>query len=583
MAAPPPIADDGAGDPSPLREILLLQGALARLSFPLSVPGSEAARTAREEVLAQLRDYVIPRYREIGAPLLAVVGGSTGAGKSSLVNALVGEVVSRSGAIRPTTRDPVLVHHPTDAAWFAGTRILPGLARVHGTPGAATDAVGGLALVASPAIGPGLALLDAPDVDSVVDANRRLAGQLLAAADLWVFVTSAHRYADAVPWALLRDAAARDAHVAVVLDRVGADVLDEIRPDLRAMLDREGLGGAPLLTVLETEHTAGDVLPAAAVADVKAWLDDLAGDATARAAVVRRTLSGAVGALTHRVTGLATAADAQVAGHARLREHVDIPYAGAVEAVVSATADGSMLRGEVLARWQEFVGTGELLRGLQGRVGALRDRVSAFVTGRPQPATGVQVAIEQGVAALVISEAERAAEAAQEALLTDPAGRALVAGRDLARLPAEVETEAAAQIRAWQDALLELVRTEGQAKRTTARLLAFGVNGVGVALMIVAFASTGGLVGAEIGIAGGTAVVGQKLLEAVFGDQAVRRLAQAARDDLRARCERLLAAERERFARALGEPPVDAQAGARLRALARAAQAAADAAGRREG
>jgi hypothetical protein len=46
----------------------------------------------------------------------------------------------------------------------------------------------------------GLALLDAPDIDSVVVENRQLAAQLLAAADLWLFVTSAARYADAVPW-----------------------------------------------------------------------------------------------------------------------------------------------------------------------------------------------------------------------------------------------------------------------------------------------------------------------------------------------------------------------------------------------
>ena len=47
--------------------------------------------------------------------------------------------------------------------------------------------------------------------------------------------------------------------------------------------------------------------------------------------------------------------------------------------------DGSLLRGEVLARWQEFVGTGELLRTLQDRVGRLRDRLTAAITGRPQP------------------------------------------------------------------------------------------------------------------------------------------------------------------------------------------------------
>ncbi len=59
--------------------------------------------------------------------------------------------------------------------------------------------------------------------------------------------------------------------------------------------------------------------------------------------------------------------------------------------------------------------------------------------------------------------------------------------------------------------------------------------------MVVVFAHTAGaLVGAEAGIAGGSAVLGQKLLEAVFGDQAVRRLADQAREDLNARVHELL-------------------------------------------
>ena len=87
-------------------------------------------------------------------------------------------------------------------------------------------------------------------------------------------------------------------------------------------------------------------------------------------------------------------------------------------------------------------------------------------------------------------------------------------------------------VRDWQQGVLDMVRTEGADKRTTARFLAFGVNGLSVALMVVVFASTGGFTGAEVGIAGGSAVVGQKVLEAVFGDQAVRRLAMNARTDL---------------------------------------------------
>jgi hypothetical protein len=105
----------------------------------------------------------------------------------------------------------------------------------------------------------------------------------------------------------------------------------------------------------------------------------------------------------------------------------------------------------------------------------------------------------------------------------------------------------AAEIRAWQGSLMELIRTEGQGRRTQARWLSFGVNGLGAALMIVVFSMTAGLTGLEIGVAGGTAVVGQKLLEAVFGEDAVRRLARTAREDLHTRCQALLQAEQRRF------------------------------------
>ena len=89
-------------------------------------------------------------------------------------------------------------------------------------PTRATADPDALQLVASPTMPHGLALLDAPDIDSVVERNRSLAAQLLAAADLWLFVTSAARYADQVPWGFLKQAAERSAAVAIVLDRTRA-------------------------------------------------------------------------------------------------------------------------------------------------------------------------------------------------------------------------------------------------------------------------------------------------------------------------------------------------------------------------
>ena len=101
--------------------------------------------------------------------------------------------------------------------------------------------------------------------------------------------------------------------------------------------------------------------------------------------------------------------------------------------------------------------------------------------------------------------------------------------------------------------MLDLVADTGMAKRSRARFMALGVNGVGVALMIVVFAQTGGITGAEVGIAGGTTVIAQRVLEAVFGDQAVRRFATIAKEELDTRVAALMSDELLRYHRLLDE------------------------------
>ena len=133
----------------------------------------------------------------------------------------------------------MLVHHPDAGRWFEDDRILPGLARVRGGSSEASDHI---ELVARDTVPETVALLDAPDIDSVVDANRALAAQLLDAADLWLFVTTAARYADAVPWEFLRRAVARGVGIGLVLNRVPPGAIAEIGPHLAEMLRAEGLG-----------------------------------------------------------------------------------------------------------------------------------------------------------------------------------------------------------------------------------------------------------------------------------------------------------------------------------------------------
>ncbi len=519
--------------------------ALEELRLPLALPGVEGQRVLRRELVEQVDDYVLPRFRQIDAPLLAVVGGSTGAGKSTLVNSLVRRNVTPAGVLRPTTRSPVLVHHPDDAAWFGPGRVLPDLAR---TTGDSADP-GSLRLVPADTVPQGLAILDAPDIDSVERANRVLATQLLASADLWLFVTSAARYADQVPWQFLAQAAERSAALAVVLDRTPPAATAEVAAHLARMLTEQGLQDSPLFVVAECVPDAEGLVDDPGVEEVRAWLAELAADASARAAVVRQTLDGAVRSLSRRAYELAEAQQGQLATAQRLRRDVDRAYEKAVAEVATASADGSLLRGEVLARWQEFVGTGDLLRSLEAKVGWLRDRVTGWFRGKPQQAERVTVAVESGLETLILEHAETAAEEVAASWGSVQAGAQLLdsADRPLGRASRELRPATQRAVRDWQAGVLQMVREEGAERRATARFLAFGVNGLAVALMVVVFASTTGLTGAEVGIAGGSAVLGQKLLEAVFGDEAVRRLAEHARADLAARVTTLVADERARY------------------------------------
>lgn len=551
----------------------LREGADA-VRLPIGLDGAEEARATRRELVQQLDDYILPRLRSLDAPLLAVVGGSTGAGKSTLVNSVVGEHVTRTGIIRPTTRASVLVHHEEDTRWFTGKRVLPELSRIDGEGDAGADDPGSVRLVTSDALPAGLALLDAPDIDSVVRANRSLSKQLLAAADLWLFVTTAARYADAVPWDLLREAADRGTSVAIVLNRVPPEALEQVRFHLASMLREQGLDKSPIFTVLEVE-LAGGMIPARNVERLNGWLHSLAGDARARSVVIRRTLAGTLGSLAGRADLVADAAEAQAEAFAELSEVPHTAYTDALAGVAEGVTNGSLLRGEVLARWQELVGTGEFLRSVEAGIGKLRDRVGAFFTGKHVTSEPLGDALQTGAAALITSHGQVAASTATRAWKGLPGGAELVREHpDLVKASPDLGERVERLMRDWQGQVLEMVRDEAGTRRTTARYLAFGVNGFAVLLMIVAFSMTGGLLGSEIAIAGGSAVLAQRLLEAVFGDQAVRSMATKARAALLEQVEALYDDERARFERVLEEVSVQQETVSEVRSAAAAVEAA---------
>ncbi|GCE00917.1 GTPase domain-containing protein [Embleya hyalina] len=324
--------------------------------FPLDLPGAVHARLARRELIEQLDDYVLPRLAVPRAPLLAVVGGSTGAGRSTLVNALVGRALSAVGSVRPTTRVPVLVCRSGDRHWFAADTAIE--------------------LRLDERVPPGLALLDVPDIDSVSADNRRVAVRLLGAADLWVFVTSAARYADAAPWHLLRLARDRNTRLAIVLNRVPAEPADLVRADFVRLLRQAGLGDVPLYPIVEVEPGAG--LPERNVVPIRTWLAERGADPDARAAVVRRTLGGLLHSLDRRVPPLAQAVERQYEAAGRTRDCVDRAYAATARWALRALDDGSLLRGAAGGRWHEGDADGAA-RGVREGLDALL--ADAFARG----------------------------------------------------------------------------------------------------------------------------------------------------------------------------------------------------------
>ncbi|MDL5201648.1 dynamin family protein [Streptomyces sp. ALI-76-A] len=370
--------------PQLLDALSALRDRVAAARFPLPLAGAPRARANRDELLAQLDDYLVPRLRQPEAPLLAVIGGSTGAGKSTLVNSLVGRRVSEAGVLRPTTRTPVLVCHPEDHHWFSGMRVLPDLTRVwvpHQEPGDELLLPGEnparvLRIETADTLPPGLALLDAPDVDSLVADNRFLAAELICAADIWVMVTTAARYADAVPWHLLRTAKEYKATLVTVLDRVPHQVVSEVSRQYGALLTKAGLGDVPRFTVPELPESAwgGGLLPATAVAPLRTWLLHQAQDPAARQHSLARTAYGVLDSLKSRMPELAGAAAAQYAAALRLTAAVDGAYDSEYARVRGRLQSGAVLAGDALKRWRAFpldCTAAELLDALVESLGAL--------------------------------------------------------------------------------------------------------------------------------------------------------------------------------------------------------------------
>jgi energy-coupling factor transporter ATP-binding protein EcfA2 len=538
-----------AVDTTALLEALTgLAGQVATAMPSAPVPG-DLGPARRRRLAWHLDDYLLPRVRDLEAPLVCILLGSTGAGKSSLLNGLAGAAVSPSGVVRPTTMRPVVLLAPGQVDAFMGGKVLAALADADR-----------LQLVVHDRAFPEIALVDAPDVDSVEAENRRTAEELLQAADLCVFVTTAQRYADLVPWEFLRQAKARGVPLLVVVNRLPRREADRraVVDDARRRFEEAGLGTAgpggrdlPLLGVVEgARDPATDGLEAAAIEPVRRALADLSADTAALTAVKAQALRGALAGLPAVVAEVAADLEADRRRVAALRAPVERAYAGEEERLQDRLAGGEFLRGEVMRSWQEFVGVGDVGRWLSTGVGRVRAWISRHLhpaRGAPELQRTKEQAFEELVGALV-RHADVAAGNAATAWAADPAGALLLeANPGLWGHGPELEADARAQLTDWLTRLTKMVEERGHSRRAFAFAASLGVNAIGVVAMLAVFAHSAGLTGGEVAIAGGTAVINQKLLEALIGEAAVVDIIRSAERDLRRTLNSTLEADAGRF------------------------------------
>jgi 50S ribosome-binding GTPase len=578
--------------------ILALRKPIVAASLPLEAPGVGEARAERLKLLSQIDDYLLPRLRESGAPILVALVGSTGAGKSTLVNSIVGSQVSMTGIRRPTTNSPVLACHPDDVGWFAENVFLPTVPRVRQEGLARSGRDGLLVLAASQGMPKGVALLDTPDIDSVVKAHHEFAHQFLDASDLWLVMTTAARYADAAVWQLLEHARDRNASLGLVLSRIPATAGSEIAGHFDAMLQANGIGGKQRFLIPETVLSEGK-LPAEVSRPVREWLADTAVRADRRVAVLTQTMSGVLDTFRTRVPALAAQVEAQVTLRADLTAAVTGAYRAALDEIDRAMREGSLMRGEVLARWQDFAGTGDLLRALQSRRGGPGGRPRR--RRAPARAQALKLAMRAALESLVTSAAGGAAEDCVSRWAAHPAGAVLLAqppagngspdwngsqlaadlklifGADgvpgetgsayaaepsaraasLARSSPELPARAARAVSGWQDYLTRMMHAENVTKRSIARAVSLDNNSLATVLMA-------GLLGHAPG-ENGTAAIPERLLTSLFGAGPLRDIMTRARAEFADRIRLIFEEEMLRFAsviEAAGTP--DAAAGVAL-------------------
>ena len=261
------IETESAIDTALQGDLEAISDALETASFRLPFVDRGERERQRSEMITGINRYLLPRVTDPGAPVVALLTGLTGTGKSTLLNSLAERRLSQVSAVRPTTSEPVIWAHRRHAGRYwqefvaqVEEQIGPSVEVILGD----TEMLDHLTLIDPPPLGP--------------DSGT----ELLALADLSIFVTSATRYADSETWGLLDKVRNRGLPVLFVINRVPRDaassqaVVEDYASKLAAAGFLSNADPGQLFVVFEHRiDVSTDGLPPGSVAGLRTELLEL--------------------------------------------------------------------------------------------------------------------------------------------------------------------------------------------------------------------------------------------------------------------------------------------------------------------
>ncbi|HEY5275683.1 MAG TPA: GTPase [Coriobacteriia bacterium] len=514
-----------------------------------SRPASASANARATQLTDHLRGHVRVRANSLDAPLIVLVLGPTGAGKSTLFNTLAGRAASATGVLRPTTRLAVVLMHPGDRA-----ALLDGaLARVGADR---------LQLVEDDAIAPGVALVDAPDIDSIEHTNRELADHLVESADLCLFVTTAIRYADRVPWTVLGRARERGLPLIGLVNRMPTDEADRraILTDIERLFVDAGLidtmasgrdARIELVGVNEGDiELATESLRHAAIAPIAERIEQLRRDREARVELAARALAGSLAGLGQLLDTIADDCEHEAIDVDALLRTANHQYERELISLRDELGRGTFLREEALRHWQRFVGADQITRFFSQGIGRVRGALAAILRPAHAPVAEIRAATTEDLLAVARLHAAEAARRTSTGWVEDHAvATAIADDPGLWSTSIDFDDRLRARLDTWMDGIAADIEATGRPKHLLAKGASIGVNVIGTGVVLGTFFHTGGLTGAEVGVAAGTAFLNQKLLSALFGEAAMAELIAHARNRLDEALAATFAEEIARFER----------------------------------